>query len=785
MALSPADFYAYSQATGAPVPENPSQRAAMAPEVLAFRRNQLKAPQQSQEQGFDPLSVGVGVGLALAGGIGAGLGVRKLLRGPKQSANAGVRQANLEKFAAETSPVRRAVQETQVEPSKVAGIRATGAPETDIEYVSPYRKGPTYQDVYPSRFEFPKISEETIAARREASQQQAALAKSLTPGTYQMELGGPVSPTLMQLRSSEFGPNLTETRRQALGLAEQYAPSVPLSEAPNQLDIFKYSTTPQRDVAQELVDEYVRNAGLETKRQQKIQRDIATQKEGMAMRVIDQLRQEAKQEAAQPKGFNPRKYIEQTGAVAPAEDLTSLQQLNEGQVIDQKINAVESGEDQMTGRVRQQLQRNEDLNLNQIDALEDVTGNMDAAASQTSDGLPVDQIEIARTLSSQELADLAKEEMISLRQQVAARGLRPGTQRFENALAQAWVDKSISGATPGTQKFQELQAKGKINISLPTIVRKAVEAESAGAGPTGMLPERTLANVGPEAQIESTAAGTAIRGVSPSSQEVPPKEELRQLYGTKDPLLFGVPTEMGPDISGAMRTRASMSTDIPETEQSKQEIVYSFLNRPQATEIPGGAAGTGIYGLERAYVPGAMSKTTGQYSAAAERKPTEVPKWILKKEITPFSNISTEGLLRAQEKSTKTGAFAIQSEIERRQRTKESVTVSEVLRRARIEGRDPQDLLGPLPPSQGPTESPIDFNKYFQYNLFTKNPPKEAVATQLNLPSDVVPSTSETARARVTPADIAANQLEQYMSKLQKGRSTPLTSEVRIQPRLF
>jgi hypothetical protein len=693
MALSPADFYAYSQATGAPVPEDPSQRAAMAPEVLAFRRNQLKAPQQGQEQGFDPLSVGVGVGLALAGGIGAGLGVRKLLGGPKQSANAGVRQANLEKFAAKTSPVRRAVQETQVEPSKVTGIQAPGAPETDVEYVSPYRKGPTYQDVYPSRFEFPRITEETIAARREASQQQAALTKTLTPGTYQMELGGPVSPTLMQLRSSEFGPNLTETRRQALGLAEQYAPSVPLSEAPGQLDIFKYSAAPQRDVAQELVDEYVRNAELETKRQQKIQRDIATQREGMAMRVIDELRQEAKQEAVQPKGFNPRKYIEQTGAVAPVEDLTSLQQVNEAQVIDQKINAVESGEDQMTGRVRQQLQRNEDLNLNQIDALEDVTGNMDVVASRTSDGLPVDQIETARTLSSQELADLAKEEMISLRQQVAARGLRPGTQRFENALAQAWVDKSIPGATPGTQKFQELQSQGKINISLPAIVRKAVEAESAGAGPTGFLPERTLINIGPEAQIESTAAGTAIRGVSPSSQEVPPKEELRQLYGTKDPLTFGVPTEMGQDIPGAMRARAAMSTDIPESKQSKQEIAYGFLNRPPTPQIPGGAAGTGIYGVESAYVPGAMSKVTGQYSAAAERKPTDVPKWLLKKEATPFSNISTEGLLRAQEKSTKTGALAIQSEIERRQRAKESIAVSEVLRRGRIEGRDPQEFL--------------------------------------------------------------------------------------------
>jgi hypothetical protein len=693
MALSPADFYAYSQATGAPIPNDPSERAQMAPEVLAFRRNQLKAPQQEEKQGFDPLSVGVGVGLALAGGVGAGLGIRRLMRGPKQSANAGVRQANLERFAEETSPVRRVAEETQVAPSKTVAPTTIQSTEVEPEYVSPYSKGPTYRDVYPSRFEFPKISEETLAARRQLQQEQAKRTQQLAPGTYQLELGGEVSPTLRQLRSSEFGPNLTEIRREALGLAEEQAPAIPISAAPNQLDIFKYTKEAERDIAQELVDEYVRNVDLEGKRQQKIQRDVATQKEGMAMRVIDQLREEAKQERSKPQGFNPRQYIEQTGAVSPVEDLTSLQQLNEGQVIDQKINAVESGEDQMTGRMRQQLQRNEDLNIADIDLLEDAAGSIDAVASQTTDGLPVDQVETARSLSSQELADLAKEEMIVLREQLASRGLRPGTQRFENALAQAWVNKSISGATPGTQKFQELQAKGKIDISLPTTIRKAVEAASAGADPIGNLKERTLMNIGPEAQIESTAAGTAIRGVSPSSQEVPPKYELRQLYGANDPLITGMPMEMGPDIPGSQRVRGAMSADIPESQLSKQEITYSFLNNPPTLQVPGGAAGTGIYGIQSAYVPGAMGKLTGQYSAAAGQKPTEVPKWLAKKESTPFSNVSTEGLMRAQEKSTKSGARAIQSEIERRERTKERLAVSEVLRRARIEGRDPQEFL--------------------------------------------------------------------------------------------
>ena len=67
MALSPADFAAYSRATGTPYPEDPEEKAALAPEVAQFRQNQLRAPQQES----NPLgAVGAAVlGLgALAGG---------------------------------------------------------------------------------------------------------------------------------------------------------------------------------------------------------------------------------------------------------------------------------------------------------------------------------------------------------------------------------------------------------------------------------------------------------------------------------------------------------------------------------------------------------------------------------------------------------------------------------------------------------------------------------------------------------------------------------------------
>jgi hypothetical protein len=113
MALSPADFYAYSRATGAPIPEDPQERAEMAPEVLEFRRNQLKSPQQES----NPLGA-LGTAAAAVGALaGLGFGARALMRrgqqipkGPAKSATAGVRQVNL-------ADMEQAVRRVATEPS--------------------------------------------------------------------------------------------------------------------------------------------------------------------------------------------------------------------------------------------------------------------------------------------------------------------------------------------------------------------------------------------------------------------------------------------------------------------------------------------------------------------------------------------------------------------------------------------------------------------------------------------------------------------------------------------
>lgn len=248
MALSPADFYAYSRATGAPVPEDPEERARMAPEVLAYRRNQLKAPQQEEQQGPDPLSLGLGIGLGLAGLGGAAVGIRRFMRGPKQSANAGVQQANLADLKSKEQALRK----------------VTSQPSPDI----------------------------------------------------------PVAPT---------------------------------SEPPASKPV---PTTTPRQTETDFVSKYIDELGeeLELKRQARAVQKIESQEKAKAKNILAELRREE-----ETKQMTPRSFIEERGSIAPAEDLTSIQQQNLPEVVDQKINAVESGEDQVTGRLLRNQQTDTDF----------------------------------------------------------------------------------------------------------------------------------------------------------------------------------------------------------------------------------------------------------------------------------------------------------------------------------------------------------------------------------------------------------------------------------------
>ena len=145
MVLSPADFYAYSAATGVPIPDDAQGRAELAPRVIEFRRNELKAQQPSQEGNalatLGTAAAGIGALAGLGFGARALLGRRgqQIPKAPKQAANAGVRQANLAELE---QNVRRVAAEPapSAQPPIPSITRMRSVMPTEEESFTQYRR---------------------------------------------------------------------------------------------------------------------------------------------------------------------------------------------------------------------------------------------------------------------------------------------------------------------------------------------------------------------------------------------------------------------------------------------------------------------------------------------------------------------------------------------------------------------------------------------------------------------------------------------------------------------
>lgn len=376
MALSPADFYSYSRATGAPIPEDPEERARMATEVLEYRRNQLKAPRQEQQQGPDPLSVGLGIGIALAGGVGGAYGLNKLLRGPKRSANAGVRQADLGSFVEEASSNVRRAQEQGV---------------------------PT---VVPKQSE-PQPSKQPVVSTQ------------------------PVEPDPW----SSAGITEARTKPTPWSVVDQ-----PPTESQPKL------------LAPDFASKYIDELGeeLELKRQARAVQQVEAQEKAQAKNILAEMRREE-----ETKKFTPRFYIEDTGAVAPVEDLTSKQQQELPEVIDQKINAVESGEDQFTGRQILDLQRDTDTTADRLPVNDQINTQEIAAQEFLNKEINASpQIDLDKNYTYQ---DLVKEGLPDF--EINAR-----MQAYATTGDKALLNPNINSKTLGHSEF--LKVLGVRNASI-------------------------------------------------------------------------------------------------------------------------------------------------------------------------------------------------------------------------------------------------------------------------------------------------------------------------------
>jgi hypothetical protein len=136
MPLSPADFYAYSRATGTPVPEDAEERARIASDVYDFRQNQLKTPEQGPNYGAIAGLSALGLGLA-AGGVGLARAFRG--RAPQAAAKV-VDQGVVRRVAQEVVPQSKVVatapirpkQPSEIKPFNLAYIESTGAKAPDL-----------------------------------------------------------------------------------------------------------------------------------------------------------------------------------------------------------------------------------------------------------------------------------------------------------------------------------------------------------------------------------------------------------------------------------------------------------------------------------------------------------------------------------------------------------------------------------------------------------------------------------------------------------------------------
>ena len=385
MLLSPADFDAYSRATGRPVPEEPEERARLVPEITEFRRNQLKSPETQRSEGSGLLQA-LGIGAAVLGGgalLARGLGRR-----------GGVRMGNAQQAAKE------AVQEVNVQDFGNV-YRAAGRP-------APSRPAPT-----PSR---------------------PAAAPAPTPRPTGSRQGGIQFADLGQvegiqpkglLRGREPGGEITQVGRSG-GLAD-----LGITEA-SVVDV----TAP---------------AG---------QQALGSSKDFIAGYF---------KQSRTPAGYLTEARAEQSPIAAVEtvipESLVTKQQTIAGRVVDQTANAVDAAEDQMTGRVKAQLQRNEDLDISQIDLLEEMAERdrqwmmeqdepINQVAAQLPDGLPVDQEEGLAKSSAQSFLQRERDEIASL---LGEQNIPATNTRIEQELNRRLGKEASEYGPKYTRRKQALQ----------------------------------------------------------------------------------------------------------------------------------------------------------------------------------------------------------------------------------------------------------------------------------------------------------------------------------------
>lgn len=419
---------------------------------------------------------------------------------------------------------------------------------------------------------------------------------------------------------------------------------------------------------------------------------------------------------------------------------------------DVNLAKIERAEDLADTAIQQQVQKN-NIPLTETPNRD---AGINLVSSQSVDGLPVDQAEIVATgqgsvqgkqilenaglpSGSSSVNDLSTTNVAAGpvdAQQFVADELQSAVANFDSRVQQlmtsgsgmsrARAEKIVLGdekitTTQGRQLKEKIEQdleqataldpEDASNIAGSVInpitgQREVSSVQKVGAGyavrgyERKPFEQRSIPNVDPETNeaLIKSPAGKAIKGRAPSYYEVPPKEQVRELPGPFK--------EEVPDRRTA--TRGGFGAAL---QKSIEEEGVQPAKMPE-----GGFAGVGIYGEDLKYVPGPAG-------AQASRKPTGLPvsrttgeefNPLTPRERSGLKDMSNQGLRNIVAQGTyRSGkvskpAKAAQTELNIRANytspdfdpkkvsstdVKTSLEASEEMRRARIEGRNPQEAL--------------------------------------------------------------------------------------------
>ena len=324
----------------------------------------------------------------------------------------------------------------------------------------------------------------------------------------------------------------------------------------------------------------------------------------------------------------------------PAGSLVATQQARTGFNVDQAINALDAAEDQQTGRMKIQLQRNEDLDMGQVEVLEDIASQqrnfmmeqdepINRVASQLSDGLPVDQAEGIDLRTGERFAIRQGNREFAPRSTLGTTGLAPGQKIL---LEQEPQSVASSSAT----RFMEAE-RDKIlrELEIDEVPVSPARADAELAKRLG--PQAST--YGPKYTARAQALQTFANTGDPIAAETVKRFGLR-------PVTFETFENMPSAKKRLFESAAPMSLE-GYTSTELQTVV-------DPTGIKVNAPGFGVVDISTLRKPVVMKSTARQADEFIERAKADKLNWVQGK-ISEI-NEAKQGILLERKERIKTAA---------------------------------------------------------------------------------------------------------------------------------